>query len=364
MPTTNFQHFADFSNQNFYVGIDVHKKSWAVTIRSLGLQLARFTQPPSADALSDYLRRKFPGGNYFSVYEAGFFGTAIHERLCNQGIKNIIVHPGDIPKTDKQTKTKTDIHDSRSLAERLEKKDLKAIYILSREQQELRALFRLRISKSRDLARATNKLKGFLIYFGVELPGSFDHCSYLSKRSLDQLSALKLATEAGNLSLEEYLKDILYRRDRLLSITMRLRKEVQTRYSTQYGYLISVPGIGMLTAIALLAEIGDFNRFQDPDQFCSFLGLMPWEESSGEHIQTKGVQPRSNRYLRPLLVEATWAAIRKAPELLLYYRKHSFKNSKHAIVKVARKLALIARGVVQRQQLYDPNYCRKFMQTK
>lgn len=356
MHTTNFQHFADFSNQDFYIGIDVHKKSWAVAVRSLGLQVAHLTQPPCPDTLVAYLKRKYPGGNYFSVYEAGFSGTTAHYQLCSLGVQNIIINPADIPATDKQKKTKTDLHDSRALAEYLEKHSLKGITVLPLEQQELRALFRLRISKSRDLTRAINKLKGFLFYFGFTLPLSWERHSYLSKKALNWLNNLELTTTAGTLVLKEYISDILHRRERLLFVTQQLRNLVQTRYCSQYESLISIPGIGMKTAIALLAEIGNFERFNDPDQFCSFLGLVPWEHSSGDNLRTKGLQPRCNRYLRPFIIEASWAAIRKAPELLLYYRKHAAQDSKHAIVKVARKLALIARGVVLRQSQYDPAY--------
>lgn len=358
MPTTNFQHFADFANQDFYVGIDVHKKSWTVSIRAMGIQVGHFTQPPSPDTLAAYLKKHFPGGNYFSVYEAGFFGTTIHERLCDLGIQNIIVNPGDIPTTDKQKKTKTDLHDSRFLAECLSKRNLRGIYILHREQQELRSLFRLRVSKSRDLTRAINKLKSFLMYFGLQLPEPWNH-AHVSKRALNWLSKVQLTTAAGSLALKEYLQDILYRRERLVTITRQLRTQVQLYYSKQYEYLLSIPGIGMITAIALLSEIGDFQRFKDPDQYCSFLGLMPWECSSGEVSRTKGVQPRCNHYLRSVIIEASWSAIRKAPGLLLYYRKHAIKNSKHAIVKVARKLALIVRGVILKQQYYDPDWNNK-----
>jgi transposase len=115
----------------------------------------------------------------------------------------------------------------------------------------------------------------------------------------------------------------------------------------------------MITTIALLAEIGDFKRFKDPDQYCSFLGLMPWECSSGEMYRTKGIQPRCNHYLRSMIIEASWSAIRKAPNLLQYYRKHAIKNSKHAIVKVARKLALIVRSVIINHQYYDPGWTIK-----
>jgi membrane protein YdbS with pleckstrin-like domain len=68
--------------------------------------VAHFTQPPSPGALLSHLQRKFPGGEYFSVYEAGFSGTGAHEKFCKLGIKNIVVHPGDIPRTDKEKKNK------------------------------------------------------------------------------------------------------------------------------------------------------------------------------------------------------------------------------------------------------------------
>ena len=108
--------------------------------------------------------------------------------------------------------------------------------------------------------------------------------------------------------------------------------------------------------MGLIAEIADFRRFDDPDEYCSMLGLCPWEDSSGDTIKVKGMQPRCNRYLRPLIIEASWVAIRKSPVLFAYYSKHVGKNSKKAIIKVARKLALTARALVIKQQPYQPGY--------
>src|SRR6185369_11972302 len=110
----------------------------------------------SVTGLLSHLQRKFPGGEFYSAYEAGFSGTGVHESLCKLGIKNIVVHPGDIPRTDKEKKNKTDIHDSRAIAFHLEKGNLHSIFVMSRKQQEFRSLFRLRESKARDLARAIN----------------------------------------------------------------------------------------------------------------------------------------------------------------------------------------------------------------
>jgi transposase len=354
MPTRKLQNPEDFRGQKFYVGIDVHKKSWAVTVRSLSFVVNHFTQPPSTEALLSHLQRQFPGGEFYSAYEAGFSGTGIHEQLCKLGIRNIVVHPGDIPRTDKEKKNKTDIHNSRSLAFNLEKGNLHSIYVMSRQQQEFRSLFRLRESKARDVARAINRLKSCLLYFGIDYSSIFE--GYISARVIAWLRKLRMTKEAGSFTLKKYIDDLVHQRNELGKITKALRSQAKKDYSLPYKCLLSVPGIGFTTAIGLIAEIGDFNRFKDPAEYCSFLGLIPWQHSSGESIQTKGIQPRCNKHLRPLLVEASWFAIRNEPTLLKYYRKHAVKNSKHAIIKVARKLALIAKGVAQKLQMYQADY--------
>jgi transposase len=364
MPNTNLQNSIDFNGQKFYVGLDVHKKSWAVTVRSLGMQVARFTQPPSAQALATTLNRKFPGGLFFSAYEAGFCGTVNHEQICKLGISNIIVHAADIPTTDKQKKNKTDLHDSRSIAENLERNTLHGIHVLTREQQELRSLFRLREGKVKDVRRAINRLKGFLMYFGIELPNTITQNESITRKVLEWLGNLELATEAGTISLKRHLEELRYQRTQLFQITKMLRQQMQAIHEQACRHLLTVPGIGPITAMGLLAEIADFNRFNDPDQYCSYLGLTPWNDSTGETLKTKGIQPRCNKHLRPLLIEASWMAIRNAPELLAYYGKHAVKNNKHAIIKVARRLVLIARGVVLKNQDYQPDYVQKSQKEK
>jgi transposase len=358
MLSTNLQNPIDFNGQKFHVGLDVHKKSWAVTIRSLGIELARFTQPPSADTLSSYLQRNFPGGDYYSAYEAGFCGTSIHEQLCKLGIKNILVHAADIPSTDKQKKNKTDLHDSRSIADYLEAGKLHSIHVLTQEQQELRSLFRFRESKVIEVTRSNNRLKSFLMYYDIKIPETVSKKEYLSLKALAWLN-FELTTAAGTIALQELVEELKYQRKRLFEVTKQLRKQIQAFHAESYKCLLSVPGIGAITAMGLIAEIADFGRFDDPDEYCSFLGLCPWEDSSGDIIKTKGMQPRCNKHLRPILIEASWTAIKKSRTLFAYYSKHAVKDSKKAIVKVARKLALTARGVVLKQQLYQEDYFQK-----
>jgi transposase len=147
MPNTKLQKSIDFRGQKFFIGLDVHKNSWSVTIRSLNLHLENFSQPPLVRTLISHLHKKYPGGEYYSAYEASFCGTGIHEELCRGGVHNIIVNPADILCTDKQNKNKTDVRDSRSIAFHLEKANLSGIYIMPRDGQELRSLFRFREAK-------------------------------------------------------------------------------------------------------------------------------------------------------------------------------------------------------------------------
>ena len=76
----------DFNNQFFFVGIDVHQRSWTVTIRSGKVVLKTFSMNPSSIELARYMRGNYPGGSYLSVYEAGYFGYSIHRELKEQGV--------------------------------------------------------------------------------------------------------------------------------------------------------------------------------------------------------------------------------------------------------------------------------------
>jgi hypothetical protein len=96
----------DFSGQNIYAGIDTHKKSWQVSIYSDELYHKTFNQPPHPEVLHRYLCKHFPNATYYSVYEAGFCGFWIHDRLQSLGINNIVVNPADVPTTDKEKNKK------------------------------------------------------------------------------------------------------------------------------------------------------------------------------------------------------------------------------------------------------------------
>lgn len=159
-----------FENQVFYIGIDVHKRSWTVTIRTNDLAMKTFSMNPDPAGLVKHMQKNYPGGIYKSAYEAGFCGFWIHNKLTELGIENIVIHAADVPTTNKEKVNKTDKVDSKKIAKKLENDDLNSIYVPGNKEQQLRSLCRLRSRIVSHNTRLKNRIKGHLNYYGVDLP--------------------------------------------------------------------------------------------------------------------------------------------------------------------------------------------------
>lgn len=164
----------DFSGQNIYVGLDTHKNQITTTILSEHSTHKTFSQPPDGRILANYLRRNFPGANYYAAYEAGFSGFWLQETLKKEGINCIVVNPSDVPTKDKERKQKRDAMDSRKIARSLRNGELEGIYIPSKRTQCDRVLVRTRYRIVGNLTRCKNRIKALLYYFGIDFPEEFN----------------------------------------------------------------------------------------------------------------------------------------------------------------------------------------------
>lgn len=328
----------DFSNQKFFIGIDVHKKSWKVTIRSQRIEIQTFSMNPVPKELVDHLRRRYPNGIYYSCYEAGFCGYWIDKELRNSNVNNIVINPADVPTTNKEKLSKTDKIDSRKLARELENRNLRGIYIPSNYQQELRSLSRLRHSLTKDQTRIKNRIKGHLFFYGKK---TVSESRYWSGRYISELRNLEFSYSLGKEYLHIYLDELERIREKIVQVVRILRKICRDNKETEVINLLtrSVPGIGFTTAITMYCEIMDMRRFDTIEKLASYVGLVPSLNSSGEREKTIGITVRKSKYLRPLMIEAAWVAVKKDPSLFEYFCKLTRRmNRKRAIVSVARKL--------------------------
>lgn len=346
----------DFKGQNIYVGIDVHLKSWSVTVLSEHSVLKKFSQTPDAAALHKFLTNNYPGANYHSVYEAGFCGFWIHCRLMKLGINNIVVNPADVPTKGKEKLRKTDAVDSGKLARELRSKSLTGIYVPSEAVLEMRSLIRLRSSIVKDTTREKNRIKSLLRYHGIDIPEEFTKHSVgnWSKHFLKWLNEVQLATEYGRKALNLHIEGLIRLREMLLQETRAIREiSRQEPFAETIRLLTSVPGIGITTAILLLVEIDEIARFPSSDSLANFIGLVPMCHSSGDHEGVGNITIRKHATLRCAMIEAAWAAIRKDPAMTLAYERSRKKMiAQKAIVKIARKLVNRIFFVLKRKQEY------------
>ena len=342
----------DFTGKNFFIGLDVHKKSWSVTIVVDGIEHRTFTQPPDPGTLFSYLQKMFPGGTYHSAYEAGFCGYGIHRELNSLGIMNIVINASDTPTSQKETLYKRDPVDSRKIARALENGSLKGIHVFDRESEELRSLNRTRFYLMRDLRRSKNRIKSFLQYYGISIPGEFDNNQWTLK-FVSWLKQLKMRTDGGQDAFFHLVKSYEHNREQLVELSRQVRTRIREYDNELYSLLRTISGIGPLTSSALITELGDINRFNDIKNLSSFVGLIPRVRESGETAYTGGITFRCNSFLRTLLIESSWQAIRMDPALMQYYQKHVINSKGHkVIIKVARKLLNRVKYVMKNRQPY------------
>ncbi len=299
----------DFTGKQLFIGLDVHKKSWSVTILVDGMEHRTFTQPPDPQALFNYLQRMFPGGSYNSAYEAGFCGYGIHRELNSLGIKNVVINAADIPSSQKDQLDKRDPIDSRKIARALEKGLLRPIHIFDPVMEELRSLNRTRFYLIRDLRRSKNRIKSFLQYYGKSIPPEFDNNQW-SLKFVSWLKQVTMKTASGQDAFSSLISSYEYHRMQILTLSRQIRLRIREHDDALYSLLKTISGIGPLTSSALITELGDINRFPHKDHLSSFVGLIPRVKQSGESSYSGGITFRCNEYLRTLLIESSWQAIR------------------------------------------------------
>jgi transposase len=335
-----------------FIGMDVHKKSWTVHIKTDLFDDKTVTMPADVQNLQQYVEKKFPEHEVSCCYEAGCCGYWIARGLKQLNWKVIVVNPADVPRTNKQDWQKTDKIDCRNLSEQLRKGGLHGIHIPDEEQEQLRSLFRRRNHLIRQLRTIKNHIKSELLYYGIKLPEQFDNASW-SREMKTWIRNLDWKFTPGNEAMRSRLRQLDFVWDEQLQVSNELRAYCREHYKVDYYLLMSVPGIGGITAAGILAELGDIRRFGRLDELASLVGLVPGIYQSSDNRICLGLSQRSNRYLRSLLVEASWVAGRTDMALQQYYRKHAYKEPNKAIIKVAHKLLSRIRAVVNSGQPYQ-----------
>ena len=288
-----------------YLGLDVHKESIAVSIAPQGTtEVRRYGIINGSLEAVDKLLKKLarPGLELRVVYEAGPCGFVLCRHLRAQGIACEVVAPSLIPKKASD-KVKTDRRDADQLARLFRAGELTPIHVPDPEDEAVRDLIRARHSAMDDLRKARHRLKGFLLRLGFR---------YTSKSSWTDahkryLAGLVMPQPPQQIAFQEYIHAIDDAGQRLERLTRAVLDALPGwKWEPVVRALMCLRGAQELTAMTLVAEVGDFSRFDDPRSLMHFLGLTPSEHSSGGSRTQGGITKCGNAHCRRALIEAAW----------------------------------------------------------
>lgn len=336
--------------KDVFIGVDVHKDSWHVTIRQDGEEAFHGRIPSSYQVFKKLLER-CEDCMIKVAYEAGPCGFWLHDRLNDDGIETIVVPPSLIP-TESGNRVKTDKRDSRKLAQLLEKKMLKKVYVLNEEERAHRELVRTRQQIVAHRSNVARQIKSKLLFHGIE--SSFIGRHRWTQQYIRWLRELVCTHKVLTISLG-FLIDLY---EHLTAQIKKITKKVlelsrNEKYAQKITLLRTIPGIGRLIATEILVELQDMKRFKSAERLASYIGLTPSEYSTGQYTRQGRITRCGNTRVRTSLVEASWILIYRDPVMKYKYEKlKSRKGAKRAIIAIARHLIIRIRSILLNNEPY------------
>jgi transposase len=289
-----------------YVGLDAHQERIHAAVLLPGasgaIEDAMANTPEGLRRWVRRLRRRNPG-EVVCCYEAGPLGYGLMRELEGLGLSCQVVAPALIP-IKPGDRIKTDRRDARKLAELLRGGLLTAVHPPTREQEAVRDLCRSREAVKRDQIRCRHRLSKFLLRRGVRWTvgrkmWTQAHQAWLRGQRFDH------AADQG--ILDDHLLALAQLEGRLAALDAQLEAFAgEAPYAESVDWLRCFRGIDTLTALSIVAELGDWRRFESPRALMAYLGLVASEHSSGGKERRGAITKAGNVRLRRLLVEAAW----------------------------------------------------------
>ncbi len=288
-----------------YVGMDVHKATIAVAVAEGGGGEVRYLGEiaNTPEAIGKLVRQLKKGDVDLSFcYEAGPCGYGIQRQLSDLGWDCQVVAPSLIPKKAGD-RVKTDRRDSVMLARLHRAGELTAVWVPDDAQEGLRDLTRAREDMKHLQRQAKQRLTAFLLRYGKSYAGK----SNWTQAHYRWLEEMKFSQPVQQIVFQEYVDTVKVLSKRVDALDKQL--EISASESVFWPVieaLMALRGVSLLTAVTVVAEIGDLKRFASAPQLMAYLGVVPSEHSSGASKSRGGITKTGNSHVRRVLVEAAW----------------------------------------------------------
>lgn len=293
-------------NDSIFVGLDVHKATVAVAVAA-GVRSGEVrhlgTIPNRADQIAKLAAKLSQAGRRVSFcYEAGPCGYGLYRQLQGLGHDCIVMAPSLIP-AKPGDRVKTDRRDAVMLAKLHRAGELTAVWVPDDAHEAMRDLVRARATAVRVLGKARQHLQGFLLRHGRVYAGNRGWT--LAYRRW--LTTVRFDHPAQQVVLQDYIDAVSDAESRLQRLTRQIEDLVpQWSMAPVVEALQAMRGVGLIVAVIMAAEVGDFSRFDNPRQLMAYLGLVPSEHSSGSTVRRGGITKAGNALARRALIEGAW----------------------------------------------------------
>lgn len=343
--------------KRIYAGIDLHKKKFQVCFYDHGEQTKQFheylfNEKGIASFLSrvhDYQDR----GYHVSVAVEMLTGSYyFYDALIGKVDEITVVNTNQFKVIAQSTK-KTDRHDSELLAEYYARDLLPTIYIPSPTIRELRSLTSLRRQVVKEKSKCKNEIHALLLSCGEKIP---TRC-LSTRKHLEALKTLQLSSTVYRHMLD-LLIDKLAHIEREIAEIHRIMEEVVESHEVirlMVERIMSIPGVGRLSAIILTATIADISRFPSEKALAAYIGLVPRVRDSGESINHGRITKKGSSLARSILVQNAWALLKcKNGPFKEFYTALAYRSCRaKAIIAVARKIVTITYVLLKNNKEFD-----------
>ena len=322
-----------------FIGLDVHKDTICMAVTQGGpLEsiTTPITLPHDVPKLVKRLLALAPAEHLRVVYEAGPTGFGLCRELLKRGIHCIIVAPNRVPQT-RGPRVKTDKRDARNLAFQLRMGGLSPITLPDEELEALRDLVRAREDGLVHRRRARQQLKGFLLRHDVRSEGK----GSWTAAYMQWARHVPLRAEALRMARDSYCDRIERCDAELQSLTEQVEEiagKLTGLYAKLYRSYQALRGVKSIVSATLVSELGDLTRFPSPTKLMGYLGMVPREESTGNHVWRGSITKAGNPHVRRVLIEAAWSGrLRPARGKLLVRRQQGLSEPIVDIASRAQK---------------------------
>ena len=240
-------------------------------------------------------------------YEAGPYGYGVYREIIDTGHHCEVVAPSLVPRSSGE-RVKTDRRDALKLARLHRAGELRAVWVPDEEQEAMRDLTRAREDMKAIELKARQRLRAFLLRHGRVYRESKSRWTQMHFRWLEEQ---KFDNPVQQVVFQEYIDTVMEARTRVASLESQMREALRDwSLRPVVEALMALRGVDVVTAMTVLAELGDITRFDSPRELMSFLGLVPSEHSSGRRRRRRrrqgAITKTGNGHVRRVLVESAW----------------------------------------------------------